>query len=285
MLNETALPYLGDANCLTQALKSIACCDNTVNSTTRQKARNSRSINRPFHFNDTSKEGFDKSPQGGFFLGGQSRYQISIGTSSYIRYNCSLIRNQTVRPLDVFLTQPEQRLMAAVLMAPERDFGTVELLSQMGSSRSAGSAVLKRWVESGALTERKVGNQRRLAANQGFILYPELRKMVLKTVGLTEPLTRSLAPVADQLREAFVFGSVASGKDTSKSDIDLVVVGNVDLFTVSPLLDAAEQELGRPIHVNVYGDDEWSLSEDTVLRAIKAGPRIDLMGGLRDKTR
>jgi predicted nucleotidyltransferase len=139
-------------------------------------------------------------------------------------------------------------------------------------------------VESGLLKERKVGNQRRLTANPDYILYPELRRMVLKTVGLAEPLARALAPIADRLCEAFVFGSVAAGKDTSESDIDLAVVGDVDLFTVSPLLDLVERELGRPIHVNVYSENEWSSSQDKILQSIKDGPRINLIGAMSDKT-
>lgn len=189
-----------------------------------------------------------------------------------------------MRPLDAFLSQPEQRLLATVLTRPEEDFGTLELLRQMGNSRGAGSAVLKRWVESGLLTERRVGNQRRLAANPHFLLYPELRRMALKTVGLAQPLAHALAQIADKIQDAFVFGSVAAGKDTSDSDIDLLVVGEVDLFTVSPLLDPVEQELGRPIHVNVYRPEEWSSNDDPVLQTIKTGPRIDLMGELRGTT-
>ena len=186
--------------------------------------------------------------------------------------------------LDAFFSPPEQRLLATVLTHPSRDFGTLELLSQMGNSRGAGSAVLRRWVESGLLKEQRIGNQRRFAANPGFLLYPELRKIALKTVGLSQPLARALTPLADQLQEAFVFGSVAAGKDTSDSDIDLVVVGDVDLFIVSPLLDPVEQELGRPIHVNIYRMDEWASDGDPVLQAIKNGPRIDLMGELRGTT-
>jgi predicted nucleotidyltransferase len=185
-----------------------------------------------------------------------------------------------MNPLDALFSPPEQRLIATVLSHPEKDFGTVELLNQMGSSRSAGSNVLKRWVESGLLKERRIGNQRRLAANPDFLLYPELRKMALKTVGLAQPLARALAPLAEQLQEAFVFGSVATGKDTSESDIDLVVVGDVDLFTVSPLLDSVEQELGRSIHVNIYSKEEWASDDDPILQSIKRGPRIDLMGEL-----
>lgn len=189
-----------------------------------------------------------------------------------------------MRPLDFLLSVPEQRLLGAVLSRPDRDFGTVELLDLIGSSRSAGSALLKRWVDAGFLLERRVGNQRRLTVNQDFVLYPELQLIVRKTIGITEPLARALAPVADRLTDAFVFGSVAAGTDTSDSDIDVGIVGNVDLFTVSPLLDATQGELGRPVHVSVYGDTEWRRAKDPVIAAIKNGPRLNLMDSIRGQT-
>jgi len=173
--------------------------------------------------------------------------------------------------------------MGAVLMHPENDFGTLELLNQMGTSRGAGSVVLNRWVEAGLLRERRVGNQRRLAANPDFVLYPELRRIVLKTVGLVGPIAAALAPIADRLVAAFIFGSVAAGTDTSDSDIDVAVVGNVDLFTVSPLIDAAQNEVGRQVHVNIYSDEEWASTRDPVLKTIKSGPQIDLMEALHEQ--
>lgn len=93
-----------------------------------------------------------------------------------------------MQPLDALLSKPEQRMLSTVLVHPERDFGTLELLKRMDNGRGAGSKVLKRWIDAGLLCERQVGNQRRLSANPRCVLYPELRQMVLKTVGLTEPL-------------------------------------------------------------------------------------------------
>ena len=174
--------------------------------------------------------------------------------------------------------------MSAVLLRPDQDFGTLELLKRMGNGRGAGSAVLKRWIASGLLREQRVGNQRRLSANPKFVLYTELRQMVLKTVGMAEPLAKALAPLGSRVTEAFVFGSVAVGKDSSVSDIDVVVVGDVNLFDVSPLVDSAELELGRTIHVNVYSEQEWA-SNDPVLAAIRTGPRIDLMEAIHAETR
>lgn len=94
---------------------------------------------------------------------------------------------------------------------------------------------------------------------------------------LLQPLAHALAPIAQQLKEAFIFGSVATSSDTSESDIDLAVVGNVDLFSLSPLLDNAERDVGRHIHVSLYSEVEWASTDDAVIRDIKAGPRIDLI--------
>lgn len=186
-------------------------------------------------------------------------------------------------PLDAFFSPVEQRLLALVMGQPGREFGTLELLDQLGNSRGAGSALLRRWTDAGVLTERRQGNQRRFTVNTAFLLYPELRRMAQKTVALTEPLAFALAPLAERLIEAFVFGSVAAGTDRGDSDIDLVLVGDVDLFEVSPLLDAVQLQLGRPVHANVYRPEEWA-SEDPVLATIKNGARVDLMETLRAQT-
>lgn len=187
--------------------------------------------------------------------------------------------------LDFLLSSSQQRLLGTLLMHPERDFGTVELLDRIGSSRSAGSEVLKRWVDAGLLLERRVGNQRRLAVNRDFILYPELQSIVRKTIGVAQPLARALAPIAGKLQDAFVFGSVAAGTDTPSSDIDLAVVGDVDLFTMSPLLDAVQAEIGRPVHASVYSDSEWRRRKDPVIAAIRRGPQLNLMDAIRDHAR
>lgn len=188
-----------------------------------------------------------------------------------------------MRALDAFFTPVEQRLLGLVIGHPEREFGTLELLQQLGNGRGAGSALLQRWTHAGVLLERRVGNQRRFTANQDFLLFPELRRIAQKTVALTEPLAAALAPVADRLTEAFVFGSVAQGTDRADSDIDLALVGDIDLFDISPLLDAVQLQLGRPVHANVYRPAEWA-SEDPVLATIKNGARVDLMETLRAKT-
>ena len=47
-----------------------------------------------------------------------------------------------------------------------------------------------------------------------------------KTVDLRVPLQSALEPLADRVAAAFVYGSVAKGKERPGSDIDLLVIAD-----------------------------------------------------------
>lgn len=68
------------------------------------------------------------------------------------------------------------------------------------------------------MTVSRVGHQKHYQANHASALFHELHGIVLKTVGLAEPLRRALAPLAKDIKAAFVSGSVAKGTDRSQSD-------------------------------------------------------------------
>ena len=63
-------------------------------------------------------------------------------------------------------------------------------------------------------------------ANKESPIFDDLRGLIMKTVGLVEPIQSALRKFRTQIRFAFVYGSVAKGLDTSKSDIDLIIVGS-----------------------------------------------------------
>ncbi|WP_183845590.1 MULTISPECIES: nucleotidyltransferase family protein [unclassified Rhizobium] len=52
------------------------------------------------------------------------------------------------------------------------------------------------------------------------------------------------------MEAAFACGSVARGSDRPDSDVDLMVVGDVDMFDLGPVLQRLQQTLGR---------EEWSV--------------------------
>ena len=71
-------------------------------------------------------------------------------------------------------------------------------------------------------------------------------------------LRDALAPHADRIKAAFVYGSVAKGEENAKSDVDLMVIG--DDVTYSDFFDGllkAERALHRPVHALFVDLDQW----------------------------
>jgi predicted nucleotidyltransferase len=56
------------------------------------------------------------------------------------------------------------------------------------------------------------------------------------------------------IHEAFVFGSVAKGTDTERSDIDLVVIGSASLLDNDPVVAQIAQ--GPRLNLDVHGETD-----------------------------
>ena len=68
----------------------------------------------------------------------------------------------------------------------------------------------------------------------------------------------NLAPLASEIKVAAVYGSIASGTETSASDIDLLIIGSVKMIELSPLLEQATGKLRRQINPTLYTPDEFT---------------------------
>ncbi|MDI6808934.1 MAG: nucleotidyltransferase domain-containing protein [Candidatus Eisenbacteria bacterium] len=142
---------------------------------------------------------------------------------------------------------------------------------------------IEKLVKLGLVTRRRDGNRVYYSANEKHPLYVEIRALVLKTVGLAEALSAALK--ADEIRCAFVFGSVASGTPTAESDIDLMVIGEIGLRKVSALLSGVGNRLGRDINPHVMSSAELRKrirEKEHFLTSVLASPRIFVVGSEHD---
>lgn len=155
-------------------------------------------------------------------------------------------------------TRVQQRVLGLLFGQPGRKFQGAELIRLAASGTGAVHRELKRLSGSGLITESSVGNQRFYQANHRSPVFNELRGLVRKTVGVQAPLAEALAPLAKRIRAAFVYGSLAKGKETARSDVDLMVVGTrLDYPDLYLTLQHAERLLGRPISPHLMTHPEW----------------------------
>ena len=127
---------------------------------------------------------------------------------------------------DALFTTTQQRVLALLFGQPARSFFASELIRLTGSGSGAVQRELKRLVSSGLVTVKRIGRQKHFQANPDCPVFDELCAMVRKTVAMVEPIRQALAPLAEGIALAVVYGSVAKGTDTASSDIDLLVVAD-----------------------------------------------------------
>jgi predicted nucleotidyltransferase len=181
---------------------------------------------------------------------------------------------------DFLFTPSVQKVLAATLTHPERSFTLRELMSMAGKGRGGTQQQIERLLAAGVLVEEaRRGRQRSIKANTEFFLYPELSSIARKSFGVREPLLHALEPFAKDIREAFVFGSVAKGTDGPRSDVDLAVIGTVSLIDLNRALHETESGLGRSIHLSLYEPEEWRefIQSDPVIAQIAQGPKMELI--------
>ena len=90
----------------------------------------------------------------------------------------------------------------------------------------------------------------------------------------------ALAPLGKRIEYAFVYGSAASGSDHPGSDVDLMLLGDVDLPTAVESLTKAAFQLEREINptpVKVR-DFRERMQKDGFERRVLSEPRIWLIG-------
>ena len=175
-----------------------------------------------------------------------------------------------------------RRVLGLLYGQPDRTFQSAELIRLAGSGTGAAHRVLTRLAAAGLVTVARSGNQKHYRANHSSPVFHELRRLVVKTVGVVEPLRRALEPRARLVHAAFVYGSVAKGTDTARSDIDLMVISDrldhADLFA---LLQPAEEVLARRVNPTVMSRKEWRRKRSdpaSFAARVAAGPRLPVLG-------
>jgi DNA-binding transcriptional ArsR family regulator len=169
-------------------------------------------------------------------------------------------------------------------------FGTVdeelhlrEIQRRSGLNESTIRQELRKLVSLDLVKRRSDSNRVYYRAHKSSPLYPELRNLVLKTAGLTDVLRNALRD--DRIQVAFVFGSIADGKETADSDVDLFVIGQLGLRAISALLSGISEKIGREINPHVMSVNTFrkriETGEHFISRVIES-PKLFVVGTEND---
>ena len=142
-----------------------------------------------------------------------------------------------------------------------------ELAKEFNVSTNSVREELNQLTKTKLLTSKKSGRQVFYKANQKHPLFPELKSMVGKVMGIDQVIEGIVTRLGD-LERAFLIDDYAEGKDSGI--IDLVLVGNIDQYHLNDLSRKTERYIKRKIRSLVLSRDEFKEFEPK----LKACPHI-----------
>ena len=185
----------------------------------------------------------------------------------------------------LFPNQYRRKVLAFLAMNPAVSIHLRELARLTQTSPGTLKKELDLLVAADLVKSKTQGNQVQFCINREHPIYQELQALIRKTIGLHDVLASALRPLADHLEVAFVFGSVAKETETSHSDIDVLIIGDVTFGQINNALYDAQTVLSREINPKVMSRDEWTSKRqdgNTFVKDIVSKPKIFIIGGEHD---
>jgi|TARA_R110000851_G_scaffold78590_1_gene173429 predicted nucleotidyltransferase len=187
---------------------------------------------------------------------------------------------------EALFTKTQQRVLGLLYGKPDKSFYTNEIVRMAAMGRGTVTRELEKLISSGILISSKEGNQQHYQANPDNPIFDELVSITTKTFGFADVVRQALKSVDGQFLCAFIYGSIAKGEATAKSDIDLLVIS--DSLAYSDLMECvvdAEKTLSRPINPSVYELEQFKQKwqeDNAFISKIMDQPKLWLKGSEND---
>jgi predicted nucleotidyltransferase len=176
-------------------------------------------------------------------------------------------------------------LLAVLYSRPDESFYLRQLVRMTGAGQGAVQRELKQLSEAGIITESRQGRMVYFMANRDCPIYEELHRLMTKTAGLADVIRESLVPLSSRIDFAFIYGSQASFTAGSGSDVDLMIVGDVEDLALHRTIAEAEGRLNRPINYTLLTPKEFDRRRKEkvgFLSRVLEGDKIFVVGGAQD---
>jgi predicted nucleotidyltransferase len=176
-------------------------------------------------------------------------------------------------------------VLALLFSHADQSFYLREIARAIGTGHGAVQRELAQLLKAGLVTRYRRGREVFYQANRASPVFPELHGLIVKTVGVADVLREALAPLAERVRVAFIYGSFAKGEERAESDVDIMVVGDVDFGEVVSALRPAQDRIGREVNPSVFAPEEWRrrvAGGDHFITTIQREEKLFLIGDEQD---
>ncbi len=173
------------------------------------------------------------------------------------------------------------KVMALLFCHSDQSYYLRQIIRAVGAGPGAVNREMVRLVRSGLVASHRRGRQTFYQANARSPIFQELRSIMVKSAGIADVIREALAPFAAAIDVAWIFGSFAKGEEVAESDVDLLILGEVDVRRVTSALSAKHDVLQREINPVIYSREEFrrrAKERNHFALSVLREPKIFLIG-------
>ncbi|UCE55986.1 MAG: winged helix-turn-helix transcriptional regulator [Desulfobacterales bacterium] len=161
------------------------------------------------------------------------------------------------------------KLLMRLFFNPKARAYLRELAKEFNVSTNAVREELNQLKKTNLLKSEKNGRQIYYMANTEHALFPELKSMVGKVMGIDQVIDSIITRLGN-LEKAYLMDDYAEGKDTGI--IDIVLVGDINDYHLNDLSRKTEKYIKRKIRTLVLDRNEYKI----YLSELKKRPNIKI---------
>ncbi len=194
------------------------------------------------------------------------------------------MRTTVPRLLPFFRSETQLRLLALILLNGDRRWTADQIEEAVEAPATSVHRELRRALDAGLLVRDDSVRPHFYGAATDHPGYEPLKALLAGTVGLESELSELLRDTPG-VRAAVIHGSWVEGRLQPDSDVDVLVVGDVDLPDLRRGARRIGGRAGRRIDLTAFRPDEFRRELDAgngFLQKIVDGPARPLVGQLED---
>ena len=133
--------------------------------------------------------------------------------------------------------------------------------------------------KTGIFKREKSGNQVYYLLNTKSPIFNDFKNIIEKTIGIENQIRVELSDLKS-ISKAFIFGSFADGTLDALSDIDIMIVGDINEDDLIGKISTLENRFEREINYHIFSDKEFTKrkqEKDSFVSRILSKPTIFLV--------
>ena len=185
---------------------------------------------------------------------------------------------------DLMVSKVRVKLLKVFLSQPKEMFYIRQLVRLLSEEINAVRRELQRMEKLSMVKKENRGNRIYYWFNKDYPLYGDLLSMVAKSAGLGGEIIKRRSKLG-KIRFALISGKMVRGLEVKPDEVDLLVVGDLELKQLTDLVKSFEVKIDREINYSVMSKEEFDFRKkrrDPFLLSILASPKVMLIGDEQD---